>query len=135
VDRSLTIDKMIQFVGVIKDVDTTNIPTYQVEATPKTVGGNAVLIWRKDSQNMQAILDIFRGVAPLAEAPNQKFEDTTTTSTLPHTTTSATAAESTPATTATTAAAPGGTLPVTGDTAPLSNAPPSAIVPDAKATC
>ena len=31
---------------------------------------------------MQAILNIFRGLAPLADAPEQQFEDTTTTSTL-----------------------------------------------------
>src|SRR3954447_5848246 len=128
VDKALTIDKMIQFMGVVKDVDTADIQNYQIKASPKNVGGNAVLIWHKNSENMQAILNIFRGSAPLAEAPEQRFEDTTTTSTLPHTTTSA-AVESTPATT------PDGTLPATSDTAPLSNAPPSAIVPDANATC
>jgi LCP family protein required for cell wall assembly len=128
-DNGLTIDKMIEFVGVLRDVDATKIQTYQIEATPKTVGGNAVLIWHKNSENMQAILDIFRGSAPLAEAPEQQFEETTTTSTLPHTTTSGASAGSAPATTS------AGTLPATNDTAPLSNAPPSAIKPDPNATC
>jgi len=127
-DRDLTIDKMIQFVGVVKDVNTADIRTYQVEATPKDVGGSSVLIWHKNSQNMQAILDIFRGKAPLASAPDQQFEDTTTTSTLPHTTTSSATAATAPAT-------PTGTQPATVDTAPQSNAPPSAIVPDPTATC
>ena len=88
VDRDLTIDKMIQFVGVVKGVDAADIQTYQIEATGKNVGGNDVLIWHKNSENMQAILDIFRGSAPLANAPEQVFEDATTTSTLPHATTS-----------------------------------------------
>jgi len=128
IDTGLTIDKMIQFVGVVKDVDTANIRTYKVEATGKNVGGSDVLIWHKNSPNMQAILNIFRGLAPLAEAPDQKFEDTTTTSSLPHTTTSAAA----PSVSTT---VPGQTLPATGDTAPQSNTPQSAIVPDPNATC
>jgi len=70
-----------------------------------------------------------RGLAPLADAPEQKFEDTTTTSTLPHTTTSNAASATTTPTT------PPGTQPVTGDTAPQSNTPQSAIVPDPNATC
>src|SRR3954454_3497285 len=129
VDKALTIDKMIQFMGVVKDVDTADIQNYQIEASPKNVGGNAVLIWHKNSENMQAILNIFRGSAPLAEAPEQRFEDTTTTSTLPHTTTSGASAESAPTTTS------AGTLPATNDTAPLSNAPPSAIKPDPNVQC
>ncbi|HEY5422534.1 MAG TPA: LCP family protein, partial [Ilumatobacteraceae bacterium] len=129
IDRGLTIDKMIQFVGVVKAVEAADIRTYQIEATPKNVNGSSVLIWHKNSENMQAILDIFRGKAPLAAAPDQQFEDTTTTSTLPHTTTSNAASATTPPTT------PPGTQPVTGDTAPQSNTPQSAIVPDPNATC
>ena len=84
----MTIDKMIEFVGVVRKVTASEIRTYQIEATGKTISGAAVLIWHKDSKNMQAILDIFRGgKAPLADAPEQQFETTTTTSTLPHSTT------------------------------------------------
>ena len=132
-DNKLTIGKMIEFVGVVKAVDTADIQTYQIEATPKNVNGNSVLIWHKNSQNMQAILNIFRGLAPLASAPEQQFEDTTTTSTLPHTTTSNATGETTPTTTPTTP--PAGTQPVTNDTGPLSNTPQSAIVPDPNAIC
>ena len=128
VDLDMTIDKMIEFVGVVKKVDPANIRTYQIEATNKTINGNAVLIWHKNSKNMQAILDIFRGAAPLAEAPEQEFESTTTTSTLPHTTTTAAASD-------TTAAPEDATAPATGDTEPPSNAPKSAIVPDAAVEC
>ena len=131
VDLGMTIDKMIEFVGVVKDVDPANIRTYQIEATGKNIAGNSVLIWHKGSKNMQAILNIFRGQAPLAEAPEQEFESTTTSSTLPHTTTTA----STAASTADAAAPADTTAPATGDTAPPSNTPKSAIVPDAAAQC
>jgi hypothetical protein len=136
VDTGMTIDKMIQFVGVVRKVTASEIRTYQVEATGKIVGGADVLIWHKDSKNMLAILDIFKGLAPLADAPEQQFEDTTTTSTLPHTTT--TTKSSVPAS-ATSVAKPGSeqtsTSVATGDTAPLSNAPKSAIVPDPAQEC
>ena len=136
VDTGMTIDKMIQFVGVVRKVTASAIRTYQVEATGKIVGGADVLIWHKDSENMQAILNIFKGLAPLAEAPDQQFEDTTTTSTLPHTTT--TTKSSVPPS-VTSVAPPSseqtGTSVATGDTAPPSNAPKSAIVPDPAQEC
>jgi LCP family protein required for cell wall assembly len=138
VDLGMTIDKMIEFVGVVKGVTASAIRTYQIEATPKTIRGAAVLIWHKDSENMQAILDIFRGVAPLAAAPDQQFEDATTTSTLPHTST--TVKSSVPP--GITAVPPSTTVPTETsapaaptDTAPLSNAPRTAIVPDANVEC
>ena len=136
VDTGMTIDKMIQFVGVVRKVTASEIRTYQIEATGKRVGGADVLIWHKDSKNMQAILNIFRGLAPLAEAPEQQFEDTTTTSTLPHTTTTT---ESTVSRSVTSVAPSGteqtGTSVATGDTAPASNTPKSAIVPDPAQEC
>ncbi|MEP7047382.1 MAG: hypothetical protein ABI949_11910, partial [Ilumatobacteraceae bacterium] len=91
----------------------------------------------KDSKNMQAILDIFRGVAPLADAPEQHFEDAATTSSLPHTATTV----KSPVPPAVTSVAPSSsaptdtTLAATGDTAPLSNIPKTAIVPDAAVEC
>lgn len=129
VDTGMTIDKMIQFVGVVRKVTASAIRTYQVEATGKIVGGADVLIWHKGSKNMQAILNIFKGLAPLASAPDQQFEDTTTTSTLPHSTTSSSV------TPAPTTSAQTDTSIATGDTAPASNAPKSAIVPDPTQEC
>ena len=132
IDTGLTIDKMIEFVGVVRGVNAAGIRTYQIEATGKRISGSDVLIWHKNSDNMQAILSIFRGTAPLADAPEQQFEDTTTTSTVPHATTtvpsSDTAATTSSPETATTVAA-------TTDTAPLSNAPKTAIVPDPNVEC
>ena len=86
---------------------------------------------------MQAILNIFRGLAPLADAPEQKFEDTTTTSTLPHTTTTTKSAGSSTSVTSVEppSAEQTGTTVVTGDTAPASNTPKSAIVPDPAQEC
>ncbi len=142
IDTGMTIDKMIEFVGVVRKVTASAIRTYQVEATGKTISGNAVLVWHKNSENMQAILNIFRGLAPLADAPEQAFETTTTSSTLPHLGATTTTVKSPvpPAITAVTpssteaseTSAPAGE---TGDTAPLSNAPETAIVPDATVEC
>ena len=71
IDTGMTIDKMIEFVGVVRKVTASEIRTYQIEATGKKISGNSVLVWHKDSENMQAILNIFRGIAPLADAPEQ----------------------------------------------------------------
>ncbi len=150
IDTGMTIDKMIEFVGVVRKVTPSAIRTYQIEATAKNVSGSAVLIWHKNSKNMQAILDIFRGLAPLAEAPDQQFEttagNTTTTppvdSTLGKTTT--TTAKS-PVPSAITSVPPSAAsrVPTRASTAAhrpqptprLIERPESAIVPDAAAEC
>ena len=100
-------------------------------------GQDARFVWHKDSDNMQAILNIFRGLAPLADAPEQAFESTTTSSTLPRTTTTTVNSPVPPGITAVppSSTGPSDTGPVTGDTAPLSNAPETAIVPDATVEC
>ncbi|MGZ4769952.1 MAG: hypothetical protein ACXVLX_14955, partial [Ilumatobacteraceae bacterium] len=152
VDTGMTIDKMIEFVGVVRKVTPAAIRTYQIEATGKIISGADVLIWHKDSKNMQAILDIFRGVAPLADAPVQSFDTTAastttaadTTTTLAKTTTTAKSpvppaitAVPAPSTTASASTTPGAstTAAATSDTAPQSNTPRSAIVPDPAVEC
>jgi hypothetical protein len=47
------------------------------------VSGQSVQIPRIKGENMQAILAIFRGEAPLAAAPDQVFESTTSPAPLP----------------------------------------------------
>jgi LCP family protein required for cell wall assembly len=137
VDTGMTIDKMIEFVGVIRHVTPSGIRTYQIEATPKNISGNAVLIWHKNSQNMQAVLDLFRGVAPLSDAPEQVFESTPTTSTIPHTTTTV----KSPVPSAVTSVAPSTDAPTDSgaaastEPAPPSNTPKTAIVPDPTVEC
>ena len=76
-DDELTTAKMLEFAGVLSRVDPTAITTYQIEATPRTIQGNAVLVPAIRGDNMQAILSVFRGEATLAEIPDQVFETTT----------------------------------------------------------
>ena len=76
-DRELTPAKMMEFAGVMNDVEPAGILTYQIEATGRTVGGAAVLIPNTESENMQVVLAIFRGETSLADAPVQVFAPTT----------------------------------------------------------
>ncbi len=78
-DRDLTAARMLEFAGVMNDVDPESILTYQIEASNRNVNGAAVLIPNTDGDNMQAILAMFRGETSLADAPTQVFDETTTT--------------------------------------------------------
>ena len=78
VDKDLTLDKELQFAGVLKNLDPNGIQTYQVEGVGAVIGGAAVIQPRLDGANMQAILKIFQGKTQLASAPTQVFETTTT---------------------------------------------------------
>lgn len=105
VDSGLTINKMLEFVGVLRNFDPGSIATYQIEATGANVGGNSVLIPKINGDNMQAILAIFKGEASLAAAPEQVFETTTTvasTTTVSGPTTTARGSTTTTSTTTTT---------------------------------
>ncbi len=75
----LSINEMLKFAGVLHDVDPKGIPTYQIEVSRLIVSGNDVLEPKIKGENMKAILAIFLGLAPLAGAPEQVFETTTTT--------------------------------------------------------
>ncbi len=77
-DRDLTAARMLEFAGVMNDVDPASILTYQIEATARTINGAAVLEPNTDGENMQAILAMFRGETSLADAPVQQFEETST---------------------------------------------------------
>jgi LCP family protein required for cell wall assembly len=109
-DNNLTLAKLMEFAGVLRDVKPDNIPSYQIEAVGRTIGGAAVLEPRIDGENMQAVLAMFRGDTSLADAPVQSFEPTTPapTRTEASTATGATVPPTTPAAPATTAAAPTG---------------------------
>lgn len=103
----LSLDEVLSFAGVMRDIDPSDIRTYQVEATPLRVGDNAVLKPALKGENMKAILAIFQGNAPMAGAPDQAFETTTTTAAptttvKPTTTPATTAGSTTPGTTGTT---------------------------------
>jgi hypothetical protein len=72
---------MLEFAGVLRNLDPDSINSYQIESEGAMISGQSVLIPRIKGDNMRAILAIFRGEAPLAGAPEQVFETTTTTST------------------------------------------------------
>jgi LCP family protein required for cell wall assembly len=70
-DPSLTPRKMLEFAGVLSGVDPAAITTYQIDADPRTIQGNAVLVPSIEGNNMQAVLAVFRGEATLGDAPVQ----------------------------------------------------------------
>ncbi|HSP27383.1 MAG TPA: LCP family protein [Ilumatobacteraceae bacterium] len=70
-DPNLTPRKMLEFAGVLSGVDPTAITTYQINADPRTIQGNAVLVPSLGGDNMQAVLAVFRGEAALGDAPVQ----------------------------------------------------------------
>ena len=67
---------MLEFAGVLRSTSTrTSIATYQIESTlAEHLRASRSQIPRIKGENMQAILAIFRGEAPLAAAPEQVFE-------------------------------------------------------------
>jgi LCP family protein required for cell wall assembly len=77
-DSELTVNKMLEFAGIVKGIDPAEITTYQIEARGTKIQGNAVLLPSIDGPNMQSVLAVFRGEASLASAPEQVFETTTT---------------------------------------------------------
>jgi LCP family protein required for cell wall assembly len=82
-DDQLTPRKMLEFAGVLSGVDPTGITTYQIEADPRTIQGNAVLVPNIDGDNMGAILAVFRGQATLGAIPEQVFDTTAPTTGVP----------------------------------------------------
>jgi len=103
-EAGFTIDDMLTFAGVMRDINPDTIHTYQVESRGKVISENAVQVV-VDSENMRAILAIFQGTAPLLGAPEQVTGVTTTVATPTGGTTGTTAA------TTTTVAGPVATLP------------------------
>lgn len=125
-DEDLTPRKMLEFAGVLSGVDPTAITTYQIEATPRTIQGNAVLVPAINGDNMQAILSVFRGETTLAEIPDQVFD-----------TSAPTAPDVAESTSPTITAAPGDTAPPTATTPPPVNPAENifGIVPDKNISC
>ncbi|MEQ1872653.1 MAG: LCP family protein [Ilumatobacteraceae bacterium] len=74
----LAIDDMLQFAGVMRDIDPLAIRTYQVESYGKVVGGVAVQIPKLTTDNMLAILAIFQGTAALPGGAVDPSATTTT---------------------------------------------------------
>jgi LCP family protein required for cell wall assembly len=80
-DANLTIDKLLQVSNAMRDFDPAKVRTFQVEGRGMVVGNGAqVLQPVTNTKNMKAILEIFRGQASMADAPEQSL---TPVSTLP----------------------------------------------------
>ena len=72
-NEDLTLSKQLELAGVLNGIDPEAITSYQIEARNATIQGNAVLIPQIEGDNMRAILEVFRGQATLASAPEQEL--------------------------------------------------------------
>ena len=80
-DPGLSLAKLMEFAGVMRNIQPGDIPTYQIEASGREVNGASVLEPQIEGDNMQAVLAMFRGETSLADAPVQVFETTVPVST------------------------------------------------------
>jgi LCP family protein required for cell wall assembly len=139
-DTGLSPAKLLEFAGVLNDVDPGLIPSYQVETTSREVNGAQVLKPELSSDNMREILDLFRGEISLGAAPQQTLGSTTTAAPRPAATTGDTTGdaaddEATESSTPTTAPP---TDPTQTTVVPIPGAPAQAtlgIVPPRDVTC
>ncbi len=122
-DTNLTPDVMLQVANAMKDFDPATVATFQIEGRNRTVQGNSVLEPIIDSENMQAVLAVFRGEARIADAsdfvvtdPNASTTTGPTTTvddgTTPSTSTTASGSAPVGSTTTTTTTPTGTTLPI-----------------------
>ena len=65
VDQELSIDGMLQFLGVLQEVQPAGIPTFQIAAKRQIVQNNDVLQPLVNTPEMVEILDLFRGKTSL----------------------------------------------------------------------
>lgn len=67
----LSVDDLLGFAGVLRNVDPNQIRRYTIESKGTMIGGAAVQVWKDtiDRESMQAILRIFRGEARLEATP------------------------------------------------------------------
>ncbi len=150
-DAGFSIDSMLSFAGLLREIQPAALKTYQIQAKGAIIGGNDVLIPQIDGANMTSILNIFRGKATLAAAPDQVADTTTgvpptasTTTTSSSTTTTigagpvTTTAAGSVGRTSTTSTGTTGTSTTSTTVAPVATNPEDithGIVPDKNATC
>ena len=77
-DNELSPAKLLEFAGVLNDVEPGLIPTYQIDTRAREVNGAEVLEPEVEGKNMEQILDLFRGQISLGAAPRQTLSTTTT---------------------------------------------------------
>ena len=77
-DQGFSTEDALKFVGVLVNIDPTAVTTYQIEVARLLLPGADVLEPKLKGDNMQAILAIFKGEAPIVGAPAQVFDTSTT---------------------------------------------------------
>ncbi len=77
-DTGLTLRRMLEFANALRNFDADQVATYRIESQNADRGGASVELPRIKGENMQAILQIFRGEATLATAPEQAADVTST---------------------------------------------------------
>jgi LCP family protein required for cell wall assembly len=70
VGQGLTINRALEFVGILRDLPPEQIAAYQIEGKGQNIGGASVLIPQTETDNMKAVLAVFRGEASLGAAPS-----------------------------------------------------------------
>ena len=131
-DTNLTPQKMLEFAGVIQNVNPANLHSYQIQVKSETRSGNAVLIPMLDTANMRAILAVFQGKAPLVGAPAETQPPAVDATAPADPTATATAQPNGIAAAPTTAVTP----PVdTVPAGPVATDNDQGVVPDRNATC
>jgi LCP family protein required for cell wall assembly len=79
VDEDLTLNKMLEFLGVLRNVEPGALLTYQMEVKGTTAPGSSATVAALDSPTMAPILALFRGQAELAPADADTAAEPTTT--------------------------------------------------------
>lgn len=80
-DDQLTPGKLLELAQAMRDLDPATMKTYQIEGVGKMINGNAVIEPNIKTDNMKAVLAVFQGLARLVDAPEQLFQDPTSTTT------------------------------------------------------
>ena len=93
-DSNLTAGKILELALAMRDLDPATMRTYQIEGTGTMISGQSVIEPDLESAGMVAILDIFRGLATLATAPEQVAPSSTDAPTTDPTTTTVAGVES-----------------------------------------
>jgi LCP family protein required for cell wall assembly len=138
-DPNLTVRRMLEFGNALRNFDPTSVTSYRIESTPQTTGdGQLVELPRIKSENMKAILAVFRGEATLANAPAQEFETGPgAATTTPGTTTTSTsiAPTSVPADETSEVSAPDESVPATTLPAVAAEENEVGVAPDRSVVC
>ena len=77
-DSELSVSTMLGFANILREVDTSNARSYQIDAAGRIVSGQSVLIPTLQNSAMRSILDIFQGDSLIEGTPITLSDVTTT---------------------------------------------------------